>query len=239
MIKSIYIIKNKINDKVYVGQAINPHRRFIQHLCNGKQLLDSYPIHLAINKYGKGNFYFEILEENVENYNERERYWIKFYNCISPNGYNLSEGGENNPILKGENNPRNTLTDETAINIIEQLLYSNKSQREIAKENNCSERIVNSINAGETRRQESLTYPLRSKCCHYSKRTLEEIKWLLKNSKASLDSIAIYYDLTKGAIAQINKGKSHADDNENYPLRTGTGIPLTKYQITALLMMRE
>lgn len=29
MVKSIYIIKNTVNNKVYVGQAINPHRRFI------------------------------------------------------------------------------------------------------------------------------------------------------------------------------------------------------------------
>lgn len=71
MIKSIYIIKNKINDKVYVGQSKNPHRRFIQHLCNGNCLLDSLPIHLAINKYGKENFYYEILEKDIENYNEK------------------------------------------------------------------------------------------------------------------------------------------------------------------------
>ena len=70
MVKSIYVIKNTINDKVYVGQAINPHRRFVQHLCNGNRSLDNLPIHLAIKKYGKQNFYYEILEENIENYKE-------------------------------------------------------------------------------------------------------------------------------------------------------------------------
>ena len=58
MVKSIYIIKNIINNKVYIGQSVNPHRRFIQHLSNGTQLLDNYPIHLAIHKYGKTNFYY-------------------------------------------------------------------------------------------------------------------------------------------------------------------------------------
>ena len=30
-ISGIYIIKNNINDKVYIGSAVNCHRRFIQH----------------------------------------------------------------------------------------------------------------------------------------------------------------------------------------------------------------
>ena len=128
MVKSIYIIKNTVNSKVYVGQAINPHRRFIQHLCNGNRLLDNYPIHLAINKYGKDKFYYEILEEEVENYNEREEYWIKHYNSISPNGYNVLSGGTQNPVLKGENHPRNTLTDEQIDEMIANTLKTSSAR---------------------------------------------------------------------------------------------------------------
>ena len=235
MVKSIYIIKNTVNNKVYVGQAINPHRRFIQHLCNGNRLLDNYPIHLAINKYGKDKFYYEILEEEVENYNEREEYWIKYYNSISPNGYNVLSGGTQNPVLKGENHPRNTLTDEQIDLIIEALLYTNKSQREIAKEFNTTERILNSITKGESHRRENFEYPLRIKGCHFSKTALEEIKWLLKNTSPSLQSIADYYGLTKGTIAQINRGNSHFDEYENYPLKQKDGIKVSKKEITNLL----
>ena len=238
MIKSIYIIKNKINNKVYVGQAINPHRRFIQHLCNGNKLLDNYPIHLAINKYGKENFYYEILEENIENYDEKERYWVTKYNSICPNGYNILKGGDSNPVLYGENNPRNTLSNETVDNIIEEILYTNKSQREIAKNYNTTERIINSITSGESHRQKDLIYPLRIKGCHFSQKTFEEIIWLLQNTNASLSSIANYYSLTKGTVAQINRGNTHHNSKLNYPLKEKTGITLLAPQITKLLIQK-
>ena len=236
MVKSIYIIKNTVNNKVYVGQSINPHRRFIQHLCNGHRGLDNYPIHLAINKYGKDNFYYEILEQDIENYDEREAYWISYYNSISPNGYNILSGNSSNPVMYGESHPRNTLTNEQARDIIDELLFSNYSQRNIAQKYNTTERIVNSITSGETHKKEGLDYPLRLKGCHFSQQTFNEIVWLLQNSNASLSSIADYYSLTKGTIAQINKGISHYNPQLSYPLRSKTGKTLLKPQITKILV---
>lgn len=48
-----------------------------------------------MDKYGRDNFSFEIIESNLtnENVNDRERFWIKFYNSYY-NGYNCSFGGE-------------------------------------------------------------------------------------------------------------------------------------------------
>ena len=48
---------------------------------------------LAIEKYGKESFTFEILGY-FENYNEVEKEMIQKYNCITPNGYNIQAGGE-------------------------------------------------------------------------------------------------------------------------------------------------
>lgn len=62
MLKDIYIIKNKINNKVYIGQAIDTKKRFLSHLSRSKNNTDNSPIHDAINKYGRENFYYEILE---------------------------------------------------------------------------------------------------------------------------------------------------------------------------------
>ena len=47
---------------------------------------------------GLENFVFEVIEE-VDNslLNEREIFWIKEYNSLSPNGYNLTTGGEGTP----------------------------------------------------------------------------------------------------------------------------------------------
>lgn len=72
MLKSIYKITNKINNKIYIGQSVHPFERFSQH-CYNKQTNTSL-INRAIQKYGKENFNFEIIESDIENYNEREKY---------------------------------------------------------------------------------------------------------------------------------------------------------------------
>ena len=194
---------------------------------------------MAIAKYGKENFYYEILEKDIENYDEREKYWIKYYNSIAPNGYNILSGGEKNPVLYGKDNPKNTLTEQQVQDIIEELLYTNNSQRKIAQNNNTTEKIVNSITSGETHYQNDLSYPLRVKGCHFSKNTLQEIIWLLQNTSASLQSIADFYGLAKGTIAQINNGKSHNNLLLNYPLKKVTGISLTPKQVGKLLLKME
>ena len=199
--------------------------------------LDELPIHLAISKYKEENFSFTVIEENVENYNEREAYWISYYNSLVPNGYNILPGGQNNPILKGEKHPRNTLTDNQVDEIIEMLLFSNISQRDIAEKVGTTERIVNSINRGETHNIDIYHYPLREKYCHFSTKTLEEIYWLLAHSDASFDSIAKYYGLTKGNISQINLGKIHKTNLE-YPLRHEPGCPRDKQEILTFLFTK-
>lgn len=91
----IYIIKNIVNDKVYVGQTkVSLKLRFQNHLSavrNGKD----YIIGKAIRKYGEDKFYIELLEEcTVEELNEREKYWIAFFNSTdNRSGYNISTGG--------------------------------------------------------------------------------------------------------------------------------------------------
>lgn len=87
----IYKITNKINGKVYIGQSIDIDTRWRQHI-NAK---DNFAIHRAIQKYGPENFNFEVLLEcPAEMLNVWERDMIALYDCISPKGYNLTEGGE-------------------------------------------------------------------------------------------------------------------------------------------------
>ena len=74
----IYKITNKIDGKVYIGQTardIDIH--FAEHI-NAK---DSYPLQRAIAKDGWQNFVCEEVESApLEKLDEREKYWIKFYN---------------------------------------------------------------------------------------------------------------------------------------------------------------
>ena len=91
----IYKITNTINGKS-LGQTIqNVKERFYQH-CATKcsKAVSNMAIHRAIKKYGKSNFTVEVIEEiDSANLNDRERYWIKYYNSYN-NGYNSTKGGQ-------------------------------------------------------------------------------------------------------------------------------------------------
>ena len=91
----IYIIKNKINDKVYIGQTTNTVQyRFNQHLMNANFEYKTGHLYNAMRKYGKENFYVETIEEiSNELLDEREIYWIAYYDSFQ-NGYNSTIGGE-------------------------------------------------------------------------------------------------------------------------------------------------
>lgn len=117
-------------------------------------------INSAIKKYGKENFSFEILEY-AENYNEREKFWIKYYNSKVPNGYNIQDGGEDPPHYKGEDNSFAKITSETANKIKEQLSDWKIPIKEIVSNNDVTRDIVRHINCGEAWKDKSLSYPIR------------------------------------------------------------------------------
>lgn len=94
----VYITINLINNKIYVGQYRGKRKSY---LGSGTWLKR------AIQKYGKENFRRETLEEcTIDNINEREKFWIKELDSRNPNvGYNILEGGDVNPVMKGADHP--------------------------------------------------------------------------------------------------------------------------------------
>lgn len=108
----IYKITKKENGKSYIGQSNNIERRFSEHKTK-----TDIPIEIAIKKYGADAFDFEVIEEcPLDKLDEREKYWITFYNTYKGFGYNCNEGGGNS---RGENNGRTNLTNEDVIYIRE------------------------------------------------------------------------------------------------------------------------
>lgn len=89
----IYKIKNKKTNETYIGQSIHINQRFKEHIKGNKKPLSA--IDKDIQLLGKDNFIFEIIEECSENkLNEREIYWIDYYNTYLGEGYNKTLGGD-------------------------------------------------------------------------------------------------------------------------------------------------
>lgn len=94
----IYKITNLENGKIYIGQSVDIEERWKQHkwkAFNSNELAYNSAIHAAFRKYGLDKFVCEVIEEcSIEQLDEKERYWISTLNSITPNGYNILEGGQ-------------------------------------------------------------------------------------------------------------------------------------------------
>lgn len=223
MKKDIYIIKNSINNKVYIGQSSNSAKRWLSHIYDAryehKTGKKGQVIHRAMNKYGMDKFHYEILEYQIENYNEREQYWIKQYNSIAPNGYNVSYGGAGTGA--GIESPQAIFkSEEELMKCISRISSSKKSFTNIAAEFGCSQEVISAINAGARYRIDSMEYPLRDTNTRYSDDLLKQIRYSLKYEiDLSLKDIANKFKVDVTQVSAINTGKIYYVFGEKYPLR--------------------
>ena len=92
---SVYLITNKINNKKYVGiTKKGVENRVKQHFNIKPSKRGLTRLKRAIVKYGVSNFVYETLETDIpdDKAEERERYYIAFYNSYKK-GYNCTIGG--------------------------------------------------------------------------------------------------------------------------------------------------
>jgi len=91
----IYKITNKINQKIYIGLTRDTiEERWKNHIKKAKEYPNRY-LYDAMNHYGYENFTIEEIESCDNSIlDEREIYWISYYNSTNPDiGYNLTSGG--------------------------------------------------------------------------------------------------------------------------------------------------
>lgn len=100
----IYLARNTVNNKIYIGQTISSlNRRKSGHYAASRNESDRLYFHRAIRKYGENAFTWSVLE-TVESdskteldsvLNEKEIQYISIYNSNDCNaGYNLTSGGD-------------------------------------------------------------------------------------------------------------------------------------------------
>ena len=91
----IYVIRNTVNGKCYVGQTARSLAiRWNEHLKESRRNHPRYLLHRALNKYGESKFIVEAVASgsSQEELDRLEEYWCYELKSMSPTGYNLSVG---------------------------------------------------------------------------------------------------------------------------------------------------
>jgi len=107
----IYKITNTINNKAYIGVTIqnNPNIRWSSHKSHNRQGNGCPLLMKAFKKHGEKAFKFEVLiicfNDDVFKF---ENEYIKKYNTLSPNGYNVIEGGKTKQTFLGKTHSEET-----------------------------------------------------------------------------------------------------------------------------------
>jgi group I intron endonuclease len=92
----VYLIICAISGKKYVGQTTRMlDKRWEEHKYNAFMKQDGSAIYSAMRKYGLENFKIKPVAyaNNQNELDHRETYYIKLFNTLTPNGYNLLSGG--------------------------------------------------------------------------------------------------------------------------------------------------
>lgn len=129
----IYITTNHINGKMYIGQKkYDKNNKWKSYLGSGIALKR------AIKKYGESNFSKDIIEEceTKETLDEREKYWIDYYNAVeSDDFYNIASGGDGGNTIAG-------YSEEEKKNLSLQLSVVRKGIINIGSKNGNARRVI-------------------------------------------------------------------------------------------------
>lgn len=126
----IYKITNTINNKVYIGQSTDIAKRWSAH--KNPKVEENTLLRKAFQKYGIEHFLFEIIEEcSIEQLNEREIYWIQYYNSYGEQGYNMTYGGDSHITLDYEQIKTNYLETKSIHKTSEILHINRESVRKV------------------------------------------------------------------------------------------------------------
>lgn len=206
----IYAYKKIDEDMVvYVGQTINPEYRRAQHEkydpFNPKNKEYNLPLSRGIRKYGADAYEFIVLEDQLsqDELDEREKYWIEYYNTYNdPDKYNLTPGGSTKDYKFV------SFSDEIVDSAIHLIKNTTISFEEISQKTGISVVMLSEINHGTRRKRDNETYPLRelTRGQKINSKQLLEIKNLLESTTIPMTEIARQYNVSSATIRAINKG---------------------------------
>ena len=131
----IYKITNILTNKCYIGETKknNPYLRWNEHQRKIEKGIGCPALQDAVKKYGIHNFTFKIIiicfDEDRYKF---EMEYIQKYNSITPNGYNLTKGGEGGGFYGKKHNQE---TIEKIKLALHQRYIDNPNEKQIISEN--------------------------------------------------------------------------------------------------------
>ena len=213
----IYTYINKINNKRYIGQTINPQQRKNAHKSdafNSNSSDYNSILHQAFRKYGYENFTYEVLAQtdDIDALNLLEIFFIDKFNCQIPNGYNIEQGGKNSikPPMTKENKMERIwdqakLTEEEVIEL--RIAYKNNESPKKIYEMKYKDRLhYQSFMNIWTGKRYGLIMPEIFEEKRHTKLTEEIVKQIRedrKNTGMSYEKLANKYNISKATISDV------------------------------------
>ncbi len=205
----IYKITNILNGKMYIGKTEGSiEKRFKEHIKE-KGRSKHRPLYRAMNKYGVENFKIELIEETNFS-NEREVYWIKYFDTNNKkNGYNATIGGDGktwldyNAIIECYKKEQNLKTVAKIIKCcpgsVEKVLKQNnikiKSSQDISKD-----KLGVKINQ----------YDLNDNYIQTFKSYMDAGRWLIDNKYTNIKAKSISNEIRRNIDGErSNKGLAY------------------------------
>ena len=179
-----------------------------------------YPLSRGIRKYGSEEYELIILENNVpkELLNERERYWIRYYDtCFK--GYNQTLGGTAPSIP--------TFNEEIIDIVIELLQDESFSYQDIKDRTGISFTHISNINQGKRRPRDDINYPIRAantkgtRGLKFSPEECKKIHERILDNDKTFKELGEEFGCSSSTISDIHLGrvKAYRLEGYNYPLR--------------------
>jgi len=136
----VYIMRNLIDTKVYIGQTVNLERRKNEHKNRKSSSSKRYNFHITkvIEEYGYENFEFKVLDEafSKKDLDDKEKYFISLFKSNDPKyGYNSRGGNLQEPL----NQRTKDLMSSSHIGLTETAITKRKKSHKILafKDNVC------------------------------------------------------------------------------------------------------
>lgn len=191
----IYLYKNKINNKMYVGQTSNLALRKQQHKSASH---NKYPIDKAINKYGIENFEFQVLveicrmsyQEYKKDIDELETFYMNKFRNEGFVLYNMTKKGGGNTWANYNSKRVYTNVSESQKDKIKQALkkyYSKHSGRSMVGELNTHSRCVDVIDI--TTEDIIKTYKCGKYACQDLNMNYSTFKSKMRNGGIKIDNL--------------------------------------------------